>query len=110
MLIVAVLLTGTTAVAADVAYDRLKERYEDRLFSACQDNYSRFLDLGEQARAALAERTTDEAREHLMALLAEARKHSGCYQDDGAQRIIRRVEAGLRTGKLVAPPEPRGIA
>jgi hypothetical protein len=103
----ALILSLLLVLAAVVAYDRIEQRHGDRLLAACQDNYDRFHGLGEQARAALADGERDEAEKVLRAVVAELRKHSVCYEDDFSQGVLQRVQEGLRTGRLVAPPEPR---
>lgn len=65
-------------LAVVVAYDRIEQRHDARLLSACQDNDDRFHGLGEQARAALADGESAEAEKVLRAVVSELRKHSVC--------------------------------
>lgn len=103
----ALILSLLLIVAAVIADDRLEDRHEARLIVACQDNYDRYHELGKQARAALDDGDTSAADTALRAVVAELRRHSPCYEDDFSQGVLRRVEEGLRTGRLVAPPEPK---
>lgn len=97
-------------VIGGVVINRVQAAREADLFVACQDNYNRFMDLGEEARTALAANERERAEDRLRAIISEARRFPVCYEDDEAQELLRRVESGLRSGDLYAPPEPVGIA
>ena len=105
-----VVLVVVVGVIAGLVVNRMQAAREADLLVACQDNYDRFLDLGAEARAALAADERERAEDRLRALLSEARRFPVCYEDDEAQELLRRVRSGLRSGELFAPPEPVGIA